>query len=113
MLDDSLVRRMVLTAIPDIDPSRFEVCMMDYDATIGWWLRKDDGTKDHGRFIALNRTEKELAADIAADVSAKRCGTVIEEIGLQIAPKASPYEGKRGKHPNSCTCSKHLKAHIG
>lgn len=140
MLDDAAVRRMVLATIPDIAPSRLEICLMDYDAVMGWWLRKDDGTKDHGRVIAIKRTEKELAVEIASDIAAKRCGTIIGEIvadipviaatitrtrygTLEAAERAQihavatgplgsdawpgPYEGKGGRHPNNCTCSKH------
>ena len=109
MIDDAHIRRLVLQAIPDIDPYRFEVCMMDWDAAVGWWLRKDDGSKDHGRAIAIRRTEGEIATEIATDISRIRCGTVIEgvEILPEILPDISPYEGKGGRHPNNCTCSKH------
>lgn len=110
MLDDAEIRRMVLTAIPDIEPHRLEICMMDYDSAVGWWLRDDNGYKETGRAIAINRTEKEIAAEIAGEIATKRCGTLIEDIPIQNTPVEhvrSPYEGKRGKHPNNCTCSKH------
>ena len=108
MLDDAHIRRLVLHAIPDIDPHRLEVQEMDYGAAVGWWLRNEQGYRDHGRTIALNRSEADIAKDIASDIATLRCGTKIEEaVEFIIAPLPSPYEGKRGKHPNNCTCSKH------
>lgn len=116
MLDDADIRRMVLYAIPDIDPDRLEICMVDYDAAVGWWLRDDFGYKETGRAIAINRTEKEIAAEIAGDITTRRCGTVIDDIPIQIAPdepmKApaiTNHEGRAGRHPKNCTCSKHRK----
>ncbi len=129
MLDDARIRQMVLQAVPDIDPYRLEVSELDYGKTVGWWLRNDQGYRDHGKVEALNRKDGDIAVSIAQSINMVRCGTVIEEVDLGCVlvgeeagptwtdhdPKVdfitthepSPYEGKGGRHPNNCTCSKH------
>jgi hypothetical protein len=123
MIDDAHIRRLILTAIPDIEPHKLEVQEMDYGAAVGWWLTNEVGYKDHGRVIALRRSEADIAKEIAGDIATKRCGTVIED-AVVIGPfleeaatsedgktwtpiEISPYEGKGGRHPANCTCSKH------
>lgn len=108
-LDDSRIRNLVLTACPGIIPRHLEVCENDHGATVGFWYRRDDGTIQRGSTIALNRTEAEVASEIATQLLSEQAKTEITAAALVM----SPYEGKRGKHPNKCTCSKHLKADSG
>ncbi len=109
-LDDSRIRRMILTARPDIQPKRFEVSEMDHGAVIGYWFRHETGEIMTGSAIALHRTEKEVAEELLSRIMAEEGRRLISTTD---AIDRSPYEGKRGKHPKTCTCSKHLKAASG
>lgn len=116
-LDDSRIRSLVLAACPHIDPKRLEVSEVNYGDLMGFWHRKEDGTVHTGNVVAIKRTEQEVAQDIAEKLLHKQAVANIEwaasKLSEDLATAASPYEGKRGKHPKSCTCSKHLKAPIG
>lgn len=118
-LDDSRIRSLVLAACPHIDPKRLEVSEVHYGDLMGFWHRKEDGTVHRDHVVAVKRTEAEVAADIAELLLQERTKVIIAEhhaaeaIAPPTAGPLSPYEGKRGKHPNNCTCSKHLKAPIG
>lgn len=103
-LDDSRIRHLVLAACPDIAPKSLEVSEMDYGVTIGFWHRKDDGTIQTGSVVAVKRTEVEVAGDIAAELTGTKAKADVQRAAVTI----SPYEGKRGKHPRSCSCSKHI-----
>jgi hypothetical protein len=103
MMNDAEIRRLMIQAIPALDPQKLDVSLMDYDAVAGYWYRGDMGTL-HGRAIAVNRPEKDIAADLAQDLSSLIIGDRLE---------ISPYEGKAGRHPDNCTCSKHLKDTVG
>ncbi len=114
-LDDSRIRRLVLAACPQIEAWRLEVSEINYGDLMGFWHRKGDGTVHKGHVLAIKRTEAEVAADIASELLSE--GARVEIDAIVAAHNAtfqpSPYEGKRGKHPKSCTCSKHLKAASG
>jgi len=120
VIDDAHIRRLVLMAHPDILPSTLEIDMTNYDATCSWRLRGDGGRIDTGNVVAIQRTETEMASEIAADIAKLRCGRIIEDTTIPQEPRVlqdltkapSPYEGKRGKHPNNCTCSKHANAAV-
>lgn len=100
MLDDSQIRQMMIKALPGlIDPAKLEVGMLDYDAAAGYWYRGSDGVK-HGRAPAIQRTETEIAAVLASDLGAHFVDDAMKD-GI------SPHEGKPGRHPLDCTCSKH------
>ncbi len=103
MLDDSQIRQMMIKALPGlIDPSKLEVGFLDYDASAGYWYRDTAGTK-HGRAPAIQRTETEIAAVLAADLGSH----FVADALANAIDDASPYEGKPGRHPSDCTCSKH------
>ena len=108
-LDDSRIRTLVLAACPAIIPKHLEVCENDHGATVGFWYRKEDGTIQRGNTIALHRTEAEVAAELASQLLEPQTIATI----AQAQATLSPYEGKAGRHPDTCTCSKHLKAAIG
>lgn len=97
MMDNTQIRQLMIQAIPSVDPTKLEVEMMNWDGIAGYWYRTDMGTL-HGKAIALHKSEKEIAAELASDLSSLIVG---ETLGL------SPYEGKVGRHPDDCTCSKH------
>jgi len=103
MINDCLVRSLIINAVPNLHPSRLEVEMVDYDAATAYVYR--DGPRIlKGRTPAIQRTEQEIASALAANLT----GQMVEHI---IATSdISPYEGKPGRHPENCTCSKHLKA---
>lgn len=106
-LDDARIRRLVLAACPHIEPHALEVCEMDHGATIGFWYRNPEGGIQRGAAGAIRRTEAEVAEELAAELLGTKAKADISAAGK------SPYEGKGGRHPNTCTCSKHLKATSG
>lgn len=116
MIDDAHIRRMVLAAIPQLEPGRFEVSMMDYDVSCGYWYRSPDFNNLQGRALAIQRTEAEIAQEIAAEIAGKMAAdkvvpiTYSEMVDTGNMPHAtrSSFEGRAGRHPNTCTCSKHL-----
>lgn len=108
-LDDSRIRHLVLAACPFISPRSLEISEMDFGAAIGFWHRKEDGTIQKGSAVAIKRTEAEVAGEIAGALLGAKAQVDVHEAVKSL----SPYEGKRGKHPKACTCSKHLKADIG
>lgn len=113
-LDDSRIRKLVLAACPHIEPKRLEVNEMDYGARMGFWYRKPEGGVQLGSAIALQRTEAEVATELAAELLGTKAKADILEAGANNThPEVSPYEGRAGRHPDSCTCSKHLKATSG
>ncbi len=104
MIDDCQIRHLIAKAVPAIDPAKLEVCMVDYDAAVAYLYR--DGQRIlQGRAPAIQRTEAEIASVLAVDLTTHLIESVMAE-----APSLSPYEGKGGRHPRTCTCSKHLKA---
>jgi len=100
MIDDAHIRQLMIKAIPEINPALLEVAALNYDATVGYWYRGEMGTL-HGAAIALNRPAETIAADLATDLASLIVG---DRLGI------SPYEGKAGRHPDDCTCSRHAKA---
>lgn len=106
MINDCLVRQLMLKAVPSPLPGRLEVEMVDYDAATAYVYR--DGPRIlKGRTPAIQRTEQEIASALAANLT----GQLVEHI--IATADISPYEGKPGRHPENCTCSKHLKAMNG
>ncbi len=99
-MNDAQIRDLMIQAIPTLEPGKLEVSLMDYDRLAGFWYRSDEGVL-RGSVIALHKTEKEIAAELASDLS---------DMIIRQNVQMSPYEGRSGRHPDNCTCSKHLKA---
>lgn len=100
MIDDAQIRQLMIKALPSlIDPAKLEVEMLDYDSCAGYWYRGPLGTL-HGRAVAIQRSELEIAAELAADLGSL---FIVDALNADI----SPYEGKAGRHPDTCSCSKH------
>lgn len=117
-VDDAAIRKTILRVRPDIDPHAFEVSEINYGDLVGFWYRPKGQPIIIGRTIALHKTDHEISEALLTELMQEEGRRLLAEEGSgdalpPVLFPPSPYEGKRGKHPNNCTCSKHLKAADG
>lgn len=114
-VDDAAIRKLILGVRPDIPPSSLEVCEMNQGDLVGFWYRPKDQPVMQGRTIALHKTDPEIAeallTELMQEETRRKFAVASPGVDLKVqVTELSPYEGKGGRHPNTCTCSKHLKA---
>lgn len=120
MYNDITVRTIILKSFPGIEPWRMEMEDLDYGDRMGVFFRKPDGTIQRVNVVVKGKTEEQIAADFVeklkepvplvyeqprAFISTEPQTVLMSEVNS--IKTFSPYEGKRGKHPKDCTCSKH------
>lgn len=112
---DQKIRTQIVAGLR-AGPWQIEMEEIDYGEKLGVFYRSKDGVK---RAVTETRgkTEDQIAFALLStlmnkpDLQEITELTVVRETLRQAAEAGliSPYEGKRGKHPNNCTCSKHLR----
>lgn len=126
MYNDAAIRQTILQAT-GIEPWRIEMEDIDYGERIGMFYRSPEGVVRHA-VPMKGRTENEVAGDFIAFISGAQVVTLDgvtisspemrEPKSLWAQPKEfaeavekmlgdSPYEGKAGRHPLDCTCTRH------
>ena len=108
--DESKIRRQVIAGLRNPEPWRVEMEEIDYGKRLGVFYRSPNGVRRFSTDTS-GKTEDQIAfALVRGLLDAPVLPPVIEAI-LKIAVASiqppSPYEGRRGKHPKNCTCSKH------
>lgn len=107
------------------EPWQVEMEEIDYGEKCGVFYRGPQGIK-RAMVEARGKTENQIAFALLAMLMNNQEYKVIGvgnhaaiiptvlpeanalgEIQLPLTPIKSPYEGKGGRHPSSCTCSKH------
>lgn len=101
---DQKIRTQIVAGLR-AEPWQIEMEEIDYGEKLGVFYRSKDGIK---RAVTETRgkTEDQIAFALLSILMNKP-----EITPAPVSPVSAPslYEGKRGKHPNNCTCSKHLR----
>lgn len=123
MYNDIAVRSLILAQMPGVEPWRMEMEDVDYGERMGVFYRSADKGVIRHSVIAKGRTDEEIASDFlglltgrsdeAADpiITATVGEPVITPDTIVVSMNASDvappnYEGRRGRHPGTCVCSK-------
>lgn len=101
---DQKIRSQVVAGLR-AEPWQIEMEEIDYGEKLGVFYRSKDGVK---RAVTDTRgkTEDQIAFALLSQLMNKP--EIVEPKSINAA---SIYEGKAGRHPDNCTCSKHVKAH--
>lgn len=101
--NEDRIRRQIIAGLKNPDPWRVELEEIDHGARLGVFYRSTDGVK---RAVVATRGHSEDR--IAFALLSELMNAPINEAATKPIPTStSPYEGRRGKHPRTCTCSKH------
>lgn len=92
--DETKIRQQVIAGLR-AEPWQVELEQIDHGVRLGVFYRSPQGIK---RVIAetVRRNEDQIAFDLLSQLMNKP---------IDIAPAL--YEGRAGRHPDNCTCSKH------
>lgn len=101
--DEDKIRAQIIAGLKGCEPSRVELEQFDYGGKLGVYYRSPMGLQ-RVQTETAGKTEDQIAFAL---LSLLLNGHSEPRILHPVPPIASPYEGKRGKHPKSCTCSKH------
>jgi hypothetical protein len=99
-VDEPAVRALMLKGDDRLEASKLQVMEYGFGASCGYVYRHPDYGTLSGRVIAIQRTNEEMAAGLLEDL--------LPKIAEQTM-RRSPYEGKPGRHPDICTCSRHRR----
>lgn len=101
---DQKIRSQVVAGLR-AEPWQIEMEEIDYGEKLGVFYRSKDGVK---RAVTETRgkTEDQIAFALLSLLMNKP-----EIVPASPISAASIYEGKAGRHPDNCTCSKHRAAH--
>lgn len=93
------------------EPWQVEMEEIDYGEKCGVFYRSPQGIK-RAAVETRDKTENQIAFALLSilmnePAPAPETVTWTENSDPTSWDAISPYEGKRGKHPNNCTCSKH------
>lgn len=129
--DEHRIRKAVIAGLKQPEEWRVEMEAINYGERLGVFYRGPKGVQ-RVSVDARGKTDDQIAFGLLsellngkpdlAEITERTClvatvgqtkAALREEMSgiTPIMRGQSPYEGKRGKHPNSCTCSKHIKAH--
>lgn len=109
--NEDKIRAQVIAGLKTPEPWRVELEAINYGEKLGVFYRAIDGIK-RVSVDTRGKTDDQIAFGLLSELMNRPIP--VEEFA-EVTPAAwtalSPYEGKRGKHPNACTCSKHIRAH--
>lgn len=120
MYNDIIIRDLILQQMPGVEPWRMEMEDVDFGDRIGVFYRSADKGVIRHAVRAKGRTDSEIADDFiqfltnepdeVSDAPQSLCqesegaSAEVSELAAQDMSK-SEYEGRRGRHPRTCTCS--------
>lgn len=113
MFSDIIVRNKILAALPNLEPWRIEMEEIDYGDKMGLFYRSPNGVK-RVAFNSKAESEDELAELFIAFI--KREPRVIEtkvEANDIIDHDLPNYEGRPGRHPDACICTRCMRKRNG
>ena len=102
--DEDKIRRFVIAGLGVSEPWRIELEQINYGEKLGVFYRSTDGIK-RASVSTISRNDEQIAAALVLAVQSL---SLFPDKPLNAPPVKSPYEGKKGRHPDSCTCSRHL-----
>lgn len=112
--DEDKIRHQIIAGMT-CEPWRVELEAINYGERLGVFYRSPTGII-RAQTDAKGRTEDQIAFALISvlmdEVGEKRRANFAvaapgANLKVQIDELPSPYEGKSGRHPASCTCSKH------
>lgn len=122
--DEDKIRRMVLNGLKNPDPWRVELEPINFGDRLGVFYTPTDGVIKRESVDTKGKSDEQIAFGLLLALrDPVMVMATLKEIEDENAAPPQPsmlqkamdgirslYEGKRGKHPNNCTCSKHLGA---
>lgn len=96
--DEGKIRALVVAGLKGPEAWRVELEPIDFGARLGVFYRDTGGVK-RVSVATHGKTEEQIAFGLLSELM-NRPEIVTDSV-------LSPYEGKSGRHPDTCTCSKH------